>query len=204
MILFFVWIWRKEYYIWAVLQAYLVELVLYTVTGIAVCAAFIQVRDLKFEGSEGSLLNDLLLIVSQIGVYVFCTFILISGHHTIIQDPERLDLFALLSALLQTIQATLQTLFLLDATRRRPFKPEHLRDKPGRELVTFLLVCNFGLWAVDSLEAWRQQLYPAQTRFYGAWTVSPIREGKKNLFFSFFSAIFFSIFFWIFSLSFYF
>ncbi|XP_055333261.1 proton channel OtopLc-like isoform X2 [Paramacrobiotus metropolitanus] len=170
MILFFVWIWRSEYYSLAVFQAYVVEISLYTLTFVAVCMAFVQMRDLKFESREGSALNDLLLIISQFGVYIFCTFILISGHHTVIEDPQRGDLFALLSALLEAIQATVQTLFLLDATRRRPYKPEHLRDKPGRELVTFLLVCNFGLWAVESLEAWKQQLYPAQQRFYGSWS----------------------------------
>ncbi|OQV18239.1 hypothetical protein BV898_07635 [Hypsibius exemplaris] len=182
LILFFVWILRTEpsYYRLAVLQAYIVEIILYTATAIAVCCALFQVRHLKFESHAGSLLNDILLIISQVGVYIFCTFILISGHHTVLLNftspqallmgPERLDLFTLVSTLLQTLQATLQTLFLLDATRRRPCKPEHLRDKPGRELVTFLLVCNFALFAIDSLEAWRQTYYPAQTRFYGAWT----------------------------------
>lgn len=172
MILFFVWIWRREYYTLAVFQSYVVEIAIFALTGVAVCMAFIQVRDLKFESGEGSRLNDLLLIISQVGVYIFCTFIIISGHHTVLEDPQRGDLFALVSALLEVIQVTIQTLFLLDATRRRPYKPEHLRDKPGRELVTFLLVCNFGLWAIDSLEVWKQQLYPAQMRFYGSWAVS--------------------------------
>lgn len=180
MILFFVWIWRREYYTLAVFQSYVVEIALFTLSTVAVCMAFVQVRDLKFECGEGSRLNDLLLIISQLGVYIFCTFILISGHHTVLEDPQRGDLFALVSALLEVIQATIQTLFLLDATRRRPYKPEHLRDKPGRELVTFLLVCNFGLWALDSLEAWKQQLYPAQMRFYGSWAVG-VRDSEKRV-----------------------
>ena len=170
-ILFFVWIWRKDLVVWGVLQSLLVEVVLYTATLIAVCAAFFQLRPLRFDVTEGFFINDILLVIGQLGVYMYCAFVLVACHQAIVVDPHRMELFGLLSAVLQTVQATVQTLFLLDALRRRPARNEHLRDKPGRELVTFLLVCNVGLWAVDSLTAWKEQLYPAQNRFYGLWAV---------------------------------
>jgi Otopetrin len=171
MVLFFVWIWRESYYTFSVLQAYIVEIILYVFTGAAVCVAWCRIRGLKFDYSEGSKLDDTLLIISQMGVYVFPTFILISGHHTIFGNSTREDICGLVSTFLETLQSTIQTLFLLDATRRRPKKAKHVDKKPGREFVTFLLVCNFNLWAIHSMEAWRQQLYPQQLRFYGTWTV---------------------------------
>ena len=174
MILFFVWIyiWHENYYNLSVFQAYIVESILYGSTGAATLMACCRIRALKFDYSEGSRLDDILLIISQMGVYVFPTFILISGHHSIFHSSTREDIAGLVATGLEVIQSTAQTLFLLDATRRRPSRPWHVEEKPGRELVMFLLVCNFNLWAIDSLEAWRQQLYPQQLRFYGTWSVS--------------------------------
>ncbi|OQV16327.1 hypothetical protein BV898_09474, partial [Hypsibius exemplaris] len=172
MTLFFVWIyiWHKDYYSLSVFQAYVVETILYTTTLFSVFIACCRIRSLKFDYQEGSKLDDVLLIISQMGVYVFPTFILISAHHTISQNISREEIAGLVSTLLEVFQSTAQTLFLLDATRRRPSKARHIEEKPGREFVTFLLVCNFNLWAIDSMEAWRQQLYPQQLRFYGTWT----------------------------------
>ncbi|XP_055337583.1 proton channel OtopLc-like isoform X2 [Paramacrobiotus metropolitanus] len=170
MVLFFVWIRMTDYYTLAIFQAYVMECILYTTSTLAVCVAFVRINALKYKSHGSSRIDDNLLIISQMGVYVFPVFVLISGHHTIMDNPTKENISALVCAGLEIIQSTLQTLFLLDATRRRPNKQRHVDDKPGREMVTFLLVCNFSFWAVDSLEAWRHQLYPIQIRFYGIWT----------------------------------
>ena len=40
------------------------------------------------------------------------------------------------------------------------------RAKPGREIVTFLLICNLAMWAVNSLETNRADLDPVLVRKY--------------------------------------
>lgn len=128
-------------------------------------------RRLKFDNNGGSNLDDLLLNISQVGVYAISSFTIICGYHMIIDDDDwHTQFFALLAVVLETIQASLQTLFLRDATRRRPANEEQVRLKPARETVTFLLVCNIGIWALKSLESWRYQLHPIQIKFYGFWT----------------------------------
>jgi hypothetical protein len=37
-----------------------------------------------------------------------------------------------------------------------------VKKKPGREVVTFLLVCNLAMWAINSLETNRADSHPIQ------------------------------------------
>ncbi|GAU92825.1 hypothetical protein RvY_04857 [Ramazzottius varieornatus] len=193
MILFFVWIWNPEdfYYRTAVLQANCLEILLYSTTLIAVVLAFWRIRSLKFECESGSRLDDTLLVISQMGSYVLPAYIIISVHHTLSKEPTWEGITGIVAACLETLQSTIQTLFLLDATRRVTTNAKHVERKPGRQLVTFLLVCNVSLWAIDSLEAWRQQLYPQQLTFYGtaAWTMITRASMPLMIFYRFHSSV---------------
>jgi len=46
---------------------------------------------------------------------------------------------------------------------------QHIRRKPGRQLVTFLLVTNMAMWTVNRLENTRADFHPVELRFYGVW-----------------------------------
>jgi hypothetical protein len=56
--------------------------------------------------------------------------------------------FAEIMSLLQT---SLQTLFILNVSWRRCRGQQQNRTKPGREIVTFLLVANMALWFINTL-----------------------------------------------------
>ena len=45
---------------------------------------------------------------------------------------------------------------------RYAYTPEQVRNKPGREVVTFLLVCNLAMWAINTLETNRADSHPIQ------------------------------------------
>ena len=47
---------------------------------------------------------------------------------------------------------------------RFAYKEEQVRKKPGREVVTFLLVCNLAMWAINTLETNRADSHPIQVR----------------------------------------
>lgn len=67
------------------------------------------------------------------------------------------------------VETAFQTMFILDASRRSAATPDHIRKKPGRELVTFLLVSNLAMWAINTLEKSRAESHPLQLNFYGLW-----------------------------------
>ena len=85
------------------------------------------------------------------------------------------------------VETAFQTMFILDASRRSAATPDHIRKKPGRELVTFLLVSNLAMWAINTLEKSRAESHPLQLHFYGlwAWTIithvsMPLGEEKEE------------------------
>ena len=55
--------------------------------------------------------------------------------------------------ILAIVQVLLQLLFIGDVSRRRVHLPEHDRNKPGRQIVTFLLICNIAMFAIYTFEA---------------------------------------------------
>lgn len=76
---------------------------------------------------------------------------------------------SLVSELFGLVQTILQTIFVLDATRRRCSRGREYRRKPGRQLVTFLLVANMAMWIVNTLEKSRARSRPMLLAFYGSW-----------------------------------
>ena len=135
-------------------------------------------------------LDNLLLILSQVGVFIYAAFSIIGTFHQL-ED----HLLAFLASLATLIQTTIQTVFILDASSRWVFDihfllieikdyqsiilssftdiilllnlryaytPKQVRNKPGREVVTFLLVCNLAMWAINTLETNRADSHPIQ------------------------------------------
>lgn len=67
------------------------------------------------------------------------------------------------------LQTTLQTIFILDSWFRRCTTPGQFRRKPGRQLVTFLLIANMALWTINSLEKSHAEYRPTHLYFFGIW-----------------------------------
>jgi len=56
----------------------------------------------------------------------------------------------------------LQLLFIADVSRRRVHLPEHDRSKPGRQIVTFLLILNVTMFIIYTFEAQKVLANPVQ------------------------------------------
>ncbi len=50
----------------------------------------------------------------------------------------------------------------LSLMHRFAYCSEQVKRKPGREVVTFLLVCNLAMWAINTLETNRADSHPIQ------------------------------------------
>lgn len=147
----------------------------------------IQVRQLKFEVGRNLELDNILLIGAQTGMFIYSTFTIIGGHFTI----EKNTVLVLITALASLLQTTCQTMFVLDAYRRSCVTPEQFRRKPGREIITFLLVTNLAMWAINTLEKSRAESHPIQLHFYGlwAWTIITHVSMPLAIFYRFHSTV---------------
>ena len=55
---------------------------------------------------------------------------------------------------------------LFPLSSRFAYTNEQVKRKPGREVVTFLLVCNLAMWAINTLETNRADSHPIQVIIY--------------------------------------
>ncbi|XP_034248135.1 proton channel OtopLc-like isoform X2 [Thrips palmi] len=187
LILFFVLTSRAEFVYLAVIEVNICELSLYAMSTIATLFGMLKVRQLRYDGSRNLELDSILLIGAQTGMFLYSTFTVIGGHFTMEKNTE----LVLITALASLVQTTCQTMFVLDASRRSCVTPEQIRRKPGREIVTFLLVTNLAMWAINTLEKSRAESHPIQLHFYGlwAWTIITHVSMPLAIFYRFHSTV---------------
>merc|ERR1712141_26734 len=136
---------------------------------------------LWYDTSRQLELDNLLLLVAQTGEFIYSAFFEMEKH-----------LMAFLASLATLVQTTLQTAFILDASSRFAYTNEQVKKKPGREVVTFLLVCNLAMWAINTLETNRADSHPIQVEFYGgdwAWPIITHVSMPLAIFYRFHSTV---------------
>ncbi|XP_050362524.1 proton channel OtopLc-like [Nymphalis io] len=111
-------------------------------------------------------LEHALLLVTQCGVYLYYLFQIIGAGFLIQRYSEERRATRIIAPLFAIIQSSCQTLLILDAWTRRCVGSE---ERPGRQLVTFLLVGNFALWLLNRVKNARAEFHPLQMEFYGVW-----------------------------------
>ncbi|XP_071453000.1 proton channel OtopLc-like [Hetaerina americana] len=179
LITFFVLVHAPGFEAVAVFEVTVCEMVLYVLTTIAVIVCTVQMRDLRYRGPQRKLgMDNALLVTAQTGMYVYCMFAIVGAYFAreeesppgeeprMTEDAKAGGVAAELCSLVQT---TCQTIFVLDAWCRRCRTEEQCRRKPGRQLVTFLLVANMAMWTINTLEKNRAEFHPTHLHFYGVW-----------------------------------
>ncbi|XP_058814123.1 proton channel OtopLc isoform X1 [Topomyia yanbarensis] len=187
LILFFVLISRPEFVSLAVTEVNICELTLYGTTTAATLIGMIQVRHMQYDAFRSFSLDDILLVGGQTGSFLYSTFTVIGGQFMMRRDT----VLVLITALASLVETACQTMFILDASRRSAATQEHIRKKPGREIVTFLLVSNLAMWAINTLEKSRAESHPIQLHFYGlwAWTIITHVSMPLAIFYRFHSTV---------------
>ncbi|KAH8041562.1 hypothetical protein HPB51_017007 [Rhipicephalus microplus] len=74
------------------------------------------------------------------------------------------------------------------------YLPEHDHSKPGRQVITFLLIGNLTLWIIYTFEKQKVEASPVQLGFYGfmAWTVIIRASLPLSIFYRFHSSVTFA------------
>lgn len=171
LILFFVLIHHPSFGLLAIYLADVSHCALMVLSIFAIIIGFIRVKNLKFKAEEQSDLNDILLRVSAFGLFLYAVFSVIAG--SLAAFTHEPNLLVMVTGALAIFQVVLQMLFIADVSRRRVHLPEHDRSKPGRQVITFLLICNVTMWVIYTFENRKVADNPVQLDFYGylAWTL---------------------------------
>ena len=122
---------------------------------------------MKFRCEEQSNLNDILLRISAFGLFIYNVFSVIAGALNAHKDDQ--NLLVTITSAVAIFQVILQLLFIADVSRRRVHLPEHDRTKPGRQIVTFLLICNISMFAIYTFEAQKVMANPVSPKNYSKY-----------------------------------
>ncbi|XP_058823924.1 proton channel OtopLc-like [Topomyia yanbarensis] len=177
----------------ATIEVTISEIIIYSITAGAVVWAMFRMRDLKFsqkKGDAGISLDCRLLVLAQVGIYIYCMFSII-GTFFSIGISEYATVYSLLAEIISLIQTSLQTLFIMNAWWRRCKGAKQNRTKPGREIITFLLIANMSIWFINTLIKTNASFRPTLMNFYGvwAWTIITHLSMPLAIFYRFHSTI---------------
>ncbi|KAK9297913.1 hypothetical protein QLX08_008569 [Tetragonisca angustula] len=167
----------------AIIQVTALDATILALGMIASIAGTLKLQALQQKIIKPSDLDTTLLAAAQAGVYLYCLFGVVGD--TLTMGPTWV--LSLITDLLALMQSTSQTLLIKIAWGRRCSR----NDKPGKELITFLIVVNIALWTVNTLEKSRAGVRPDHLRFFGvwAWTIITHVSMPLAIFYRFHSAI---------------
>ncbi|KAJ8664984.1 hypothetical protein QAD02_006646 [Eretmocerus hayati] len=167
----------------AIEQVTSLEFAIHTSGTIAAIGGALKMRHLEYRNTKPPHLDSTLLAAAQAGVYLHTLFGAVGSILT--QGPTWVICLAADS--LALLQSTIQTILIKIAWRRRSRSDE----KPGKELITFLIVNNIAMWTVNTLEKSRAGVRPDHLEFFGvwAWTIITHVSMPLAIFYRFHSAI---------------
>ncbi|RXG61140.1 hypothetical protein Avbf_12034 [Armadillidium vulgare] len=165
LIVFYVLISESHFKYYGILSANISEIILYSIGIISTIVGMKQIRKLGFIEEEETELDNVLLVIAQVGLYMFTICTLIGGYFSSLNVSP----LTLITALAILVQASLQTLYILDGSRRCCKTPDQIEKKHGRDMVTFMLTLNLSMWLFSTFQTSRAYLHKAQQEFYGIW-----------------------------------
>lgn len=130
------------------------ELVLVVLGMILVCSAFSHTSKLFLDAhAHIDAFDKVLIIITTVGNFCYSFFGLIASIFTDIEQTSDKNLLRIEVAIgvISIIQTFLQTGFILDTLKRRTGRRDDVRNKPGREAVTALLLVNLGQFDSSSI-----------------------------------------------------
>lgn len=171
------------------------ELLLVALSTVAVLIGYARFRSLRFSSGHHRV-ETALLVFALSGVTAMETFHAIATVSSIGTPPGGGGdavglLLAAGTSVAQCFQVLLQTVFLSDALRRSVRTQGQARLKPGRESVSFLLLCNVALLLVSVFETGKTDYKRIHRTFYGllAWSAISHVTGPVRVFYRFHSAV---------------
>ncbi|CAG5120204.1 unnamed protein product [Candidula unifasciata] len=154
----------------ALFAGHVSEEIILVVAFFATAIAAFQMRQMRFSGHRTVGIEEILSLVSISGLGLYGIWSIIAAVFYLDTLHGRLTL---ITNLFMLIQAGAQATFTLATLRASARNHEQLREKPGRQCVTFLIICNFALWVVNTFETQRIEYNQTQVNFYGttAWAI---------------------------------
>ncbi len=159
----------------------------------AVFIGFCRIYKLDKGEGKGTVLDLCLLLVSGGGYFLLLIFIIIPTVKSV-HFKDKVGILATAQVGLYGlafVSSFFQIIFIIDGLRRRTTTRHQLKTKPGRSLITFLLICNLAMWVVNTFELKEMHSYLPLRLHYGdlAWQIVLHACFPLTIFFRFYSSV---------------
>jgi large subunit ribosomal protein L18 len=145
------------------------ETVMYfTATAASIVYLYVTRNVGRIPGHRHLELEHIILFMMQAGLFLHILFQIISAYSSLDISP-RWSIMRILTPVAALVQSISQTILVLDAWKRRCNTKEQVEQKPGKQLVTFLLIQNMAMWVVNRLKSSQAEFHPLHMEFYGVW-----------------------------------
>ncbi|GMT36019.1 hypothetical protein PFISCL1PPCAC_27316 [Pristionchus fissidentatus] len=172
----------------------------YAVAIVVCCYAFWRMKVLAFnhepaeEDESAEFLDEILLVVGLLGELVFCLGGLLAFINN--QDIHVLSILLFVSNFLRLIQVAIQSGLIMIGSRLvlDIENPKTIRYKPGKQVITLLLIINLALFFMNIFEAQKAGVTDEIVQMYGGRSWALIVRGCSPLtvFFRFHSSVCFA------------
>ncbi|XP_059167549.1 proton channel OtopLc-like [Physella acuta] len=172
----------------AAVLGHITEDIIYLLAMGATAIAAYKMKSMHFSMAREVGMEEILMLISLSGLGMFGIFSIVSSLFYL----DTLDGgLTIITNVLMMVQAASQTTFNLAALRVSATHRSQIREKPGREFVTFLLISNFALWAFNTFETQRSDHNRIQVKFYGAtaWAIFSHISVPLGIYFRFHSTV---------------
>ncbi|XP_074651597.1 proton channel OtopLc-like [Tubulanus polymorphus] len=143
------------------------EIFLNTISFFASIIGIFMIRNLDFTGKDEDTFDDKLLMIAQVGYYMLTTFVALASADALAKSKHiPLSPLYLVMSLMGFLQTTAQSFFIFDGFSRCAANDDHVNRKPGRSVITFLLVVNLAMWATSTFEVKKAEVAELHVSFY--------------------------------------
>ncbi|XP_076362710.1 proton channel OtopLc-like isoform X2 [Tachypleus tridentatus] len=150
---------------------------------IGVIVSFRQTSLLDINLHPITFLDDVLMFIPL-------PFFFVNGFLSIMADSHARHYVRVGINVLITVQVVVQTVFIIDGLRRCSNSHALRYKKPGRELITFLIICNLSMWIVNTFEHKSVEHYHEQKHFFGSiWSIIAHATLPLMLFYRFHASV---------------
>ncbi|CAF3087599.1 unnamed protein product [Rotaria sp. Silwood2] len=176
----------------AISVTHITELILLTVSLCIVCMSFLHTTKLYYNPkAHVDAFDQVLILITTVGDFAYSFFGLFASIF-VDRSKSKLPIGIEISiGFLAIFQTFLQSGFILDTLKRRVKSKFEIRNKPGRETITALLLINLAIWLHDSLSAKKVRLNPLQVEYYdaGTWAIIQAFTSPLSIFYRFHSSV---------------
>ncbi|CAG0878556.1 unnamed protein product, partial [Darwinula stevensoni] len=136
---------------------------------VTVILAYRQIVKLDLITNPTAMLDTLLLFIAIPSFFLYGIFSTVPA----VQLDDSLSRMSIVLSAMQVLQVIIQTPMIIEGLHRCTNNKDLKEKKPGRELITFLIIANLCTWIIETFEIKSSEAHADRIGFYGKglWTL---------------------------------